>query len=122
MKKKFIPLLLLLGASTVVLGQVVADSSNIILGYGSGMTVLDFLKANAWGLSAMAFVLLYDGWLAQTGKIKAGSVLSLILNWIGKYLFGKAGFMATKKASFMSAEELEKQLAITKRKVKNTKK
>jgi len=122
MKKKFIPLLLLLGTTTFVFSQVVSDSSNVILGYGAGMTILDFLKANAWGLSAMAFVLLYDGWLAQTGKIKAGSVLSLVLNWIGKYLFGKAGFMATKKASHMSLEELEKQLVITKEKTKNIKK
>jgi hypothetical protein len=82
----------------------VTDSTATVT-YTFGDSFIQFLTKNGWILASTAFVLI-DGWLAQTGKVKEGSILAWILNLIGKAIRKKTDVLKTKKADFMSDNEL----------------
>ena len=119
MKQLFFLLLLLL-VTIVTFGQT--DSTTITLGYSEGTPVLDILKNNMWALIAFAWIIVTT-WLAESGKIKSGSILSLVINFVGKFILGKADIVKTKKANFMTEKELDKASTVrTAREVKKEEK
>lgn len=92
-----------------VFAQQVTDTIPIV--HTSGQTPLDFLKANAWNLALIVFLLISE-WLGSTGKIKEGSIYAWILNMIGKIIRSKTDVVATKKGAFMSLDELDKERSL----------
>jgi len=112
-KRKVFFALLLFG-SVAAFGAV-ADSTTYTLWHTAGMHIADFAKANAWTLAAIAFTLVYDDWLANTPTFKNSSILSLIFNWIRKYILGKGETIQYAKASAMTSAQLAKQLETTRK-------
>lgn len=94
MKKKiFITVSFLAIISAFMFGQ---DSTNVVVTVGDNMPIKDFLKTNGWALAFIVFSLV-ETWLGSTGKIKDGSVLALIINWISKLLRSKSPIVKSKE-------------------------
>lgn len=107
MKRVILFGILLLAMTAMVIAQVTDSTATVT--YTFGQSFKDFLLTNLWTL---AFVVLFfvDGWLAQTGKLKEGSVLALAWNWLMKFVRSKAQ-LRTKKAGFMNLEEFNRERA-----------
>jgi hypothetical protein len=79
MKKLFMLLVL----SFTVLGIVVAQSdSTMVVTYTFGDSFVEFIKNNY--ISVVGFIswLILEHWLGKTTKVKAGSTLEVIINFI----------------------------------------
>lgn len=94
MKRKiFITVSFLAIISAFMFGQ---DSTQVVITTGQE-TLKEFFKANMWSLIFIAFYAIVETWIGSTGKIKAGSVPALIINWIGKFLRSKADLIKSKE-------------------------
>lgn len=103
--KKVIVFGILLGMMIgTLIAQQVADTIPIV--HTTGESIMDFLKANAWNLALIVFLLVSE-WLGSTGKVKEGSIYAWLINLIGKIIRSKTDLVKTKKAKFMTAEEMK---------------
>jgi hypothetical protein len=107
MKKLYILFPLLL-TTTIVLGQ---DTTNIILQHIDGETIGKFIVNNMWPILLLIYGFVNE-WLANTNKIKEGSIGVLILNFIGTLLGRKAGVIKSKKGKYMNSGEIRKAKGI----------
>lgn len=87
-----------------LLSQQVTDTIPIV--HTTGESIMDFLNANAWNIALIVFLLVSE-WLGSTGKIKEGSIYAWIINMIGKIIRSKSDIVKTKKAKFMTSEEMK---------------
>lgn len=92
-KRTLITMAILAIISAFMFGQ---DSTNVVVTVGDDMPIMDFLKTNGWALAFIVFTLV-ETWVGSTGKIKDGSVLALILNWISKLLRSKSPLVKSKE-------------------------
>jgi hypothetical protein len=102
--KKLIGLTIFLLLIAGIVTAQVTDSTATAT-YTFGDSFLQFLTKNGWILASTAFFLI-DGWLAQTGKVKEGSILAWVLNLVGKIIRKKTEVLKTKKADFMTDDQL----------------
>jgi hypothetical protein len=101
MKKLFAFLTLLaVTAFAVFAAQPDTIPTNIITG---GDSILEILKSN-WAVLAIIAYSCLEFWLGQTGKIKEGSFLALVLNFIGKFIRKQ---LPVVKGKFMSEEQFK---------------
>lgn len=91
-KKLFLSAIILAGISTLMFSQ---DSTNVVITHVSDVPVLEFLKLNMWKFILLGFLCL-ETWLGQTGVIKEGSFIALVVNMIGKAFFKKADIVKSK--------------------------
>ena len=77
--KKYLLFLLLLISTMVCFGQ---SDSTITVTYTVGNSLADFLKNNYPTIVAFLMWLIFEYWLGRTNKVKAGSTLEAILNFI----------------------------------------
>jgi len=100
--KKFLAFLMMIfvTAIAVIAAQPDTIPVNIVTG---GDSILDILKSN-WAVLAVIFYSVFEFWLSQTGKVKAGSFLSLIINFVGKF-FRKQ--LPVVKGKFMSETQFK---------------
>jgi hypothetical protein len=104
MKKTIFISILLLVIAVVTFGQVTDSTATVT--YTFGDTLSKFFSKNLWTLIFVGFTILSE-WLGQTGKVKEGSIYATILNWIGKFIKSKAPLVQTKKAKFMTDEQVK---------------
>jgi hypothetical protein len=102
--KKLIGLTIFLLLIAGMVTAQVTDSTATVT-YTFGDSFLQFLTKNGWIIASTAFFLI-DGWLAQTGKVKEGSILAWILNLLGKIIRKKTEVLKTRKAEFMTDDQL----------------
>lgn len=102
MKKFFAFLMFTFIAAMAVVTATQPDTIpvNIVTG---GDSILDILKAN-WAVLAVIFYSVLEFWLGQTGKIKEGSFLALIINFIGKFIRKQ---LPVVKGKFMSETQFK---------------
>jgi len=93
MKARILFTTIILAFAACLLAQ---DSTQVVITHTSDQTPLEFLKANMWKFIFLVFAVL-ETWLGQTGKVKAGSLLAVFLNWIGKFLGKQADILKSKE-------------------------
>lgn len=81
--KKFLAFVMMIfvTAIAVIAAQPDTIPVNIVTG---GDSILDILKSN-WAVLAVILYSVLEFWLSQTGKVKEGSFLALIINFVGKF-------------------------------------
>lgn len=84
MKKYLMFLFVLFAGAIALIAQEQPDTIpvNVVIG---GESILDILKAN-WAIIAVIVYSILEFWLGQTGKVKEGSFLAMIINFIGKFI------------------------------------
>lgn len=102
MKKIVFFLMLIVIAVATGISQETADTTNVPIITG-GESVWEILKANLWTIALIAFSCL-DLWLSQTGKVKEGSFLAIIINWIGRLIRKQ---LPVVKGKFMSDAQIK---------------
>lgn len=98
--KKYLFMIIALFVAIVTSAQVV-DTTNII--HTNGETIGQFFSSN-WKAFAFIVWVLFSEWLYRTGKVKDGTVMSMVLNLIGK-LFGKKELIKSKKPEYITRDE-----------------
>jgi len=104
MKRSMLIMLFFLSAVTCLVAQEVTDSIPIV--HTTGETLKDFFANNAWNIALIVFLLVSE-WLGSTGKVKEGSIYAWLINMIGKIIRSKTDLVTTKKAKFMTDDQLK---------------
>lgn len=102
MKKYLMFLFVLFAGAIALIAQEQPDTIpvNVVIG---GESILDILKAN-WAIMAVTVYSILEFWLGQTGKVKEGSFLAMIINFIGKFIKKQ---LPVVKGKFMSETQFK---------------